>query len=84
MKSIKIRRLDELDFLSNEAYKTLRTNIQFCGSDNKVIALTSCTPNEGKTSVSFNLARSLADLGKKVLFIPQRRSIFISAWNARL
>ena len=33
------------DFRSNEAYKTLRTNIEFSGSDKKVIVFTSCTPN---------------------------------------
>lgn len=69
MKNVIIRKLDDLDFRSNEAYKALRTNIQLCGSDIKVIAITSCTPNEGKTSVTFNLARSMADLGKKVLYI---------------
>ena len=35
------------DHQMDEAYKALRTNIQFCGADKKVIALTSCTPNEG-------------------------------------
>ena len=38
-----------------EAYKSLRTNLQFCGEDKKVIAITSCTPNEGKSSVSMQL-----------------------------
>ena len=37
------------DSSMDEAYKALRTNIQFCGADKKVIAFTSCTPNEGKT-----------------------------------
>ncbi len=41
------------DHQMDEAYKALRTNIQFCGADKKVIALTSCTPNEGKSSVAF-------------------------------
>ena len=49
------------DHQMDEAYKALRTNIQFCGADKKVIALTSCTPNEGKSSVAFNLAASLAE-----------------------
>ena len=35
------------DHQMDEAYKALRTNIQFCGADKKVIAFTSCTPNEG-------------------------------------
>lgn len=59
----------EKDFRSNEAYKTLRTNIEFCGADNKVIVFTSCTPNEGKSTVSLSVANSLADTGKKILFI---------------
>ena len=57
------------DYRSNEAYKTLRTNIEFSGADNKVIVFTSCTPNEGKSTVSISLAASLAEAGKKVLFI---------------
>ena len=32
------------DYRSNEAYKTLRTNLEFSGSDNKAIVLTSSTP----------------------------------------
>ena len=57
------------DFRSNEAYKTLRTNIEFSGSDKKVIVFTSCTPNEGKSTVSMGLAVSLAEGGKRVLFV---------------
>lgn len=69
MRNITFSKRQELDYRANEAYKTLRTNVQFCGDDIKVIALTSCTPNEGKTSVSFNLATSFADAEKKVIFI---------------
>lgn len=60
---------NELDYRTNEAYKSLRTNIQFCGDDIKVISITSCTPNEGKSSISFNLAASFVDIGKKVILI---------------
>ena len=58
-----------LDRRSNEAYKTLRTNLQFCGKEIKSITVTSCTPSEGKSEVSLNLARSLAESGKRILFI---------------
>lgn len=59
----------EKDFRSNEAYKNLRTNIEFSGEENKVLVFTSCTPNEGKSTVSLSVASSLAESGKKVLFI---------------
>ncbi len=66
---VNFEKKEELDFKSNEAYKTLRTNISFSGDDIKVIAITSSAPNEGKSAVSFNLANSLAEDGKKVLYI---------------
>ena len=67
------------DHYASEAYKTLRTNIEFSGSDNKVIVLTSSTPNEGKSTVALGLAVSLCDNGKRVLFVDAdlRRSVLI-------
>ena len=57
------------DYITNEAYKTLRTNLLFCGSEIKSIVITSCKDNEGKSTVSSELAKSLAETGKKTLFI---------------
>ncbi|MBO4362886.1 MAG: CpsD/CapB family tyrosine-protein kinase [Clostridia bacterium] len=57
------------NYFVQEAYKFLRANIQFCGPDIKVIVLTSCEENEGKTTVSMSLAKSFAEIGKKVLLI---------------
>ena len=59
------------DYRSNEAYKSLRTNIEFSGDENKVLLFTSCTPNEGKSTVTISLAQSLAEAGKKVLLLMQ-------------
>lgn len=69
METININNLVHQNFHRREAYKTLRSNIQFCGNDIKVIGLTSCAPNEGKSSISLNLAVTLAEADKKVIFI---------------
>ncbi len=54
-----------------EAYKSLRANIQFCEVDKKIksITITSCNATEGKTTTSFNIAISMAQSGMKVLLI---------------
>ncbi|HWT76051.1 MAG TPA: CpsD/CapB family tyrosine-protein kinase [Mobilitalea sp.] len=83
MQLINLEQINELDFKSNESYKTLRTNIQFCGSNVKVICITSCLPNEGKSNVSFHLAASFAENCKKVVFIDAdlRRSTIIGRYK---
>ena len=70
-------------FQKKEAMKNLRTNIQFCGSDNRVIMLTSTFPGEGKSSTSMELARSFAELGKRTIFIDGdlRKSVMISKFT---
>lgn len=75
---VTFERLEQLEFRTDEAYKALRTNISFCGDDVKVIAITSSVPNEGKSAVSFHLARSFAEDGKKVLYIDAdiRKSVY--------
>ena len=69
MEDITLKLPGEDDFFTQEAFKVLRTNLQFCGQDKQVIAVTSCNENEGKTTVSLQLARSLSELGKRVLVI---------------
>lgn len=69
MKSLQINRLPDLPFDVSEAINQLRVNLSFTGSDMKVIMVTSTLPNEGKSFVAFNLWRSLAGIGKRVLHI---------------
>jgi len=54
-----------------EAFRQLRTNLQFVDVDNprKVIVVTSSLPREGKTTTLCNLAIALASAGSKVLAI---------------
>lgn len=84
MKKIELTNLEPLDYARNEAYKSLRTNIRFCGDNVQTILLTSCTPNEGKSTVSFYLAKALADDGKKVLLIDadMRKSVLYNRLGA--
>lgn len=81
--NVNLDKITDLDFKTKEAYKALRTNVQFCGDDVKVISITSCVPNEGKSMVSFNLAISMAESGKKVLFVDadMRKSVLIGRYK---
>lgn len=55
----------------SEAYRTLRTNVQFTAVDGEVkkILITSAGPGEGKSATVANLAVSMAQAGKTVLII---------------
>lgn len=55
----------------SEAYRTLRTNIQFVSVDSgmKTIMITSACPEEGKSFTVANLAVCMAQSGKSVLVV---------------
>lgn len=62
------------------AAKTLLANIRFASVDRPVksIVLTSSVPNEGKTTVAYNLAQAIASSGKRTLIVEcdmRRRSL---------
>lgn len=77
-KKIEIEAPGKKHFQELEAYKKLRLNLQFCGKNIKVISFTSAIQNEGKSEVSYNISISLAEMGKKVVYIDAdlRNSVF--------
>ena len=54
-----------------EAYRKLRTNLQFIDVDvpHKALLFTSALPDEGKSSTVCNLAITLAQFGKRVIVV---------------
>ncbi len=54
-----------------EAFRKLRTNLQFLAVDNppRVIVVTSSTPSEGKTTTSLNIALALAESEHNVVLV---------------
>lgn len=63
-----------MTYSGREAFKRLRMNVTIALGEEKekncrVIGITSAQPSEGKSTVSINLAYSLAELGKTVLLI---------------
>lgn len=55
----------------SEAYRSLRTNIEFANVDNdkKLILITSSKQSEGKTTTIANLAVTMANMGKKAVLV---------------
>ncbi len=54
-----------------EAFRSLRTNLEFAGVDRplRVVLVTSAAEEDGKSTVALNLALSLAQSGKRVALI---------------
>lgn len=85
MNKLTLAPLESIDSREKEVFRALRTNIEFTGVENRVITVTSCYPNDGKTTVSYNLACAFAESGKKTLLIDAdlRKSIFMSRYQIR-
>jgi len=85
METIKFGNLRKQSYTMKESLRVLKTNIQFCGDDFRTILLTSSLPNEGKSTVTLELARSLTESGKSVLVIDSdmRKSVLIGRLKAK-
>jgi len=69
----------------SEAYRSLRTSIQYAKADNplKTIVVTSPGPQEGKSTTVANLAITIAQMGTKTLLVDTdlRRPVLHSIFN---
>lgn len=76
---IKVEKNVIKEFHTAEAMKTIRTNLLFCGAAVKAIGITSVGPGEGKSSVAFQIAASMAEAGKNVLLVDAdlRKSVLV-------
>ena len=85
MNRLEFRKLPQLSYPVNEAFNTLSTNVSFLGRNIKKIMLTSCHASEGKSYLSMNLSRTLAQRGKRVALVDAdlRRSMINSVYGVR-
>lgn len=83
METVSLNGIVKPDYQTSEAFKRLRTNIMFSGSDIKVIGITSSIQREGKSRVSFGLGLSMALAGKKVVYVDAdlRKSVTIGRYR---
>lgn len=85
MEKVSVKKLMAKDFQAAEAIKTLRSNIAFTGADTRAIALTSFSAAEGKSTLAFQLAASMAENGKRVVLVDAdlRKSVLASRIRVR-
>ena len=84
MELVKFGKLKEQSYTMKESLRALKTNIQFCGDDIRTLLVTSSVPNEGKSTVALDPARSLTESGNRVLFIDtdMRKSVLAGRLRA--
>lgn len=85
MKRIEISHFPALKFAGQEAFNTLCTNLSFAGAGIRKIMVTSSHPSEGKSYLSMNLMRTMAQYGKRVALVDAdfRRSLIGQRYGLR-
>ena len=63
MKELELHKIPNLPFNMSEALNQLRINLGFCGDQIKTIMVTSSVPNEGKSFVTLQLWKMIAEVG---------------------
>ena len=83
MKKVTMNLPEVKDYRLTEGLNQLKTNLAFCGKDIKVITITSSVQNEGKSSVAFDLSKTMAEGGKKILMVDAdlRKSVLVAKYH---
>ena len=83
MKKVTMNLPEVKDYRLTEGLNQLKTNLAFYGKDIKVIIITSSVPNEGKSSVAFDLSKTMAEGGKKILMVDAdlRKSVLAAKYH---
>lgn len=83
MKEVTMNLPEVKDYRLTEGLNQLKTNLAFCGKDIKVITITSSVQNEGKSSVAFDLSKTMAEGGKKILMVDAdlRKSVLAAKYH---
>lgn len=86
METVVINQIKDQSYTMKESLRALKTSISFSGKGVKSILFTSSLPNEGKTTVVMDLARSMADSKKSVLVVDtdMRKSVLVGRIRAKL
>lgn len=69
MPVMRITNFPQPSYAGTEAINTLCTNLTFSGDNVKRIMVTSCHAAEGKSTISMNIMRTMAKLGKRVVLV---------------
>ena len=83
MKKVTMNLPEVKDYRLTEGLNQLKTHLAFCGKDIKVITITSSVQNEGKSSVAFDLSKTMAEGGKKILMVDAdlRKSVLAAKYH---
>ncbi len=86
MRTCEIQRLEKMDFQGEEALNSICTNLSFVGRNMKCFVVTSCTENEGKSSLVMHIMQNLAGRKKKVVVVDcdLRKSVILNHFSIRV
>jgi capsular exopolysaccharide synthesis family protein len=86
MATVTFKNIEGFSHAKKESLRAIKTNIQFCGDDIKTIMFTSSLPDEGKSTIAYDLAVSFTDSGKRVLLLDtdMRGSVMVGHLQAKL